>query len=77
MIDTASLKRMHMEQTTLIINRVLPIFLLIGLGYWVRRSHFVAESTIDDLRKLVVNVALPASSRSCVSRCRWPMPPSS
>ena len=49
-----------MEQTTLIINRVLPIFLLIGLGYWVRRSQFVAENTVDDLRKIVVNLALPA-----------------
>jgi len=48
------------EQTALIINRVLPIFLLIGLGYWVRRRQFVAESTVDDLRKIVVNLALPA-----------------
>ncbi len=49
-----------MEQTILIINRVLPILFLIFLGHWIRRKNFVAESTIDDLRKLVVNLALPA-----------------
>ena len=49
-----------MDQTTLIINRVLPIFLLIGLGAWTRRSQFLTERAIDDLRKIVVNLALPS-----------------
>ncbi|NLX10709.1 MAG: hypothetical protein GXY36_13715 [Chloroflexi bacterium] len=49
-----------MDQTTLIINRVVPIILLIALGYWIRRSRFLAENTVDDLRKIVVNLALPA-----------------
>lgn len=49
-----------MDQTTLIINRVLPIFLLIGLGAWTRRSQFLSERAIDDLRKIVVNFALPS-----------------
>lgn len=49
-----------MNEAALIINRALPILLLIGLGYWIRRSAFIAESSIDDLRKLVVNIALPA-----------------
>ena len=49
-----------MDPTTDIINRVLPILFLIGLGYWIRRSRFLAESTIDDLRKIAVNLALPA-----------------
>lgn len=49
-----------MDQTTLIINRVLPILLLIGLGYWTRRSQFLEESAIDALRRMVVNVALPS-----------------
>ncbi len=48
------------DQTTLIINRVLPILILIGIGHWIRRRHFLSESTIDDLRKVVVNFALPA-----------------
>lgn len=49
-----------MDQTTDIINRVLPILLLIGLGYWIRRSRFLPESTIADLRKIAANLALPS-----------------
>jgi malate permease and related proteins len=49
-----------MEQTTQIINRVLPIVLLILLGSWLRRRKFLSAGTIDDLRKLVVNLALPS-----------------
>lgn len=49
-----------MDQTTDIINRVLPILFLIGLGAFIRQRRFLAESTIDDLRKIVVNLALPS-----------------
>lgn len=49
-----------MDQTALIINRVLPIFLLLGIGFWIRRSRFVADSTIEDLRKIVVTMAMPS-----------------
>jgi predicted permease len=49
-----------MDHATLIINRVLPIFILIGLGYWIRRSRFLTEGTIEDLRKIAVNLALPS-----------------
>jgi predicted permease len=43
-----------------IINRVLPIVLLISLGYLLRRKRFISDKGIDDLRKLIVNLALPA-----------------
>ncbi|MBN1993145.1 MAG: hypothetical protein JW953_10610 [Anaerolineae bacterium] len=49
-----------MNQTIEIINRVLPILLLIFLGNWIRRSNFLLETTVEDLRKIVVNLALPA-----------------
>jgi predicted permease len=49
-----------MDQTTQIINRVLPILLLIFLGSWIRRRDFLPDSTIEDLKKIVVNFALPA-----------------
>jgi malate permease and related proteins len=49
-----------MTQTALIVNRVLPILILIGLGYWIRQRQFLSESTVDDLRKIAVNLALPA-----------------
>lgn len=43
-----------------ITSRVLPILLLIALGFWLHRSSFISEGTVGDLRKLVVNLALPA-----------------
>jgi predicted permease len=47
-------------QTIEIINRVLPILLLLFLGYWLRRTHFLSEEVVDGLKKIVVNIALPA-----------------
>ncbi|MBE2222859.1 MAG: AEC family transporter [Anaerolineae bacterium] len=47
-------------QTIEIINRVLPILLLLFLGFWLRRTHFISEEVIDGLKKIVVNIALPA-----------------
>jgi predicted permease len=49
-----------MDDTTLILNRVLPILLLIALGHWTRRSDFLTESAVENLRKLVVTLALPS-----------------
>jgi len=48
------------QQTIEIINRVLPILLLLFLGYWFRGTNFLSEPIMDGLRKLVVNVALPS-----------------
>lgn len=49
-----------MDQTTEIINRVLPILLLLGLGYWIRQREFLPEATVEDLKKIAVNLALPS-----------------
>ena len=49
-----------MDTTTQIINRVLPILILIGLGAWIRVSGFLSDSTVEDLKKIAVNLALPA-----------------
>jgi malate permease and related proteins len=43
-----------------IINRVLPILLLLGLGYGMRRTGFIGSGTVDGMRKVIVNLALPA-----------------
>jgi predicted permease len=48
------------SQTVEIINRVLPILLLLLLGHWTRRSGFLNDGLVDGLRKIVVNIALPA-----------------
>lgn len=49
-----------MDQAIQILNQVLPILILISLGYWTRSKNFLSETTIEELRKIVVNLALPA-----------------
>jgi predicted permease len=42
------------------LSKVLPVFLLILLGVGLHRWRFVGPETVQDLRKLVVNITLPA-----------------
>ena len=42
-------------------SRVLPVLLLVGLGALFRRQAFLSAGAIDGLRKLVLNVTLPAA----------------
>ena len=41
-------------------SKVLPVILLFILGAFLRRTRFLAESTVGDLKKLIVNITLPA-----------------
>lgn len=45
---------------TNVIARVLPIILIIAIGSLIRSRRVLSESTVDELRGLVVKVALPA-----------------
>jgi hypothetical protein len=58
--DWTNLERVMDSQTVEIINRVLPILLLLLLGHWTRRTGFLNDELVDGLRKIVVNIALPA-----------------
>jgi predicted permease len=49
-----------MEQVIQIFSRILPIIFLIVLGNWIRQTNFLPENTVEDLKKLVVNLALPS-----------------
>ncbi len=42
-------------------TRVLPILLLVGLGVFIRRRGLLTPTTIDDLRRLIVTITLPAT----------------
>jgi predicted permease len=48
------------NQITQTVNQVLPILFLIFLGNLIRRREFLTEDTVEGLRKLVVNFALPS-----------------
>lgn len=43
-----------------ITTKVLPIILLIILGMLLRKLRFFKDGTLDDLKKIVVNLSLPA-----------------
>ncbi|TVQ40093.1 MAG: hypothetical protein EA384_04075 [Spirochaetaceae bacterium] len=43
-----------------VLVRVTPIILLMGAGIVVRRVRLIGEKSVEDLKKLVVNLALPA-----------------
>jgi len=43
------------------LSKVLPVLLLILLGAFFRRTGFLSEDTVAGMKKLVVNVTLPAA----------------
>lgn len=49
-----------MSQTAQITNQVLPILFLIFLGNRLRAHKYIQEETVEELKKIVVNIALPA-----------------
>ena len=45
---------------TEVLVRILPILLMLGIGFVIRRAKLLNDEAVDQLRGLVVNVALPA-----------------
>lgn len=43
-----------------IIEKLLPVFLLIFLGWILKKKAFFAEETINDLKRIIVSISLPA-----------------
>lgn len=43
-----------------VIAKVLPVIFLIITGSIIRRMNFLKQSTVDELKKIVVNISLPA-----------------
>lgn len=50
-----------MSEALTIVARVLPVIFLIILGHILKRFSIIGQKTIDDLKKMVVNITLPAS----------------
>jgi predicted permease len=42
------------------LSKVLPVILLFLLGAFLNKLHFVRNEAIQDMKKLVLNVTLPA-----------------
>ncbi len=45
---------------TTVIETALPVFLALFLGSWCRSSGFISREGIDTLKKVVINLTLPA-----------------
>ena len=50
------------------LSSALPIFLVMFIGYMMRRRHIIDESFISQANKMVFNVALPIKLFSDVSK---------
>lgn len=42
-----------------ILSKLLPILILIAMGYVLRRTRFVSEQAMEGIKKIAVNLALP------------------
>lgn len=49
-----------MEELIGILKPALPVLLALALGLYCRRSQFLSRDGVDALKKVVVNIALPA-----------------
>jgi malate permease and related proteins len=43
----------------LVFRQIIPVLLLIFLGHVIRTKNFLSEKTIEEVKKLVVNITLP------------------
>ena len=49
-----------MENLIAILQTALPVFLALGLGMLCRKTGFLSREAIDALKKVVINLTLPA-----------------
>lgn len=49
-----------MNQTVYVVNAILPILLLLTVGHLLRRTRLFTDDTVTSLKKVVVNITLPA-----------------
>ncbi|ACL70976.1 AEC family transporter [Halothermothrix orenii] len=43
-----------------ILSKFIPVVVLMGIGYYLRVKTYISQNTVNDIKKLVVNIALPA-----------------
>lgn len=54
-----------------IVPVVLPVFILIALGYFFRRSGLMQAASVTELNRFVVFLALPALTIDILVNCTW------
>lgn len=43
-----------------VLSKILPIIFLLCIGVLLKRSAFISESTVFEIKKLIINISLPA-----------------
>jgi len=43
-----------------IIPKIIPVFILLGVGYFLKIKKFISNNSIGEIKKLIVNISLPA-----------------
>ncbi len=65
-----------MTETAAILEKLLPILLLMLTGFVFRQTGFVTQQVMEGMKKLAVNVTLPViiflSLNYMRHICRWP-----
>ena len=49
-----------MDKWLTVLQTALPVFLALGLGMLCRQKNFLSREGIDSLKKMVLNITLPA-----------------
>ena len=43
-----------------IIPKIIPVFILLSVGYFLKIKKFISSNSISEIKKLIVNISLPA-----------------
>ena len=49
-----------MDNVLVVFLKIMPIILLLLLGVWMRKSHFVSADVISGIKKITLNIAIPS-----------------
>ena len=50
-----------MRETLEVLSKVLPVIILIIFGVFLRKTRFIEQNTVSELKKIAVNITLPAT----------------
>ncbi len=49
-----------MQEALLVVLKIFPILTLLGMGVWLRASAFVSRDVVQGIKKITMNIAVPA-----------------
>lgn len=43
-----------------VLEKIIPIFVFLLIGYFFKVKKFISEKTLEELKKFIINITLPA-----------------